>query len=160
MASDSGWLFCVGMNLLGIDWGEKRIGLAYADELGIAYPLPAAVARSQKMRLQQIAQFIGERNIDALVVGYPINMNGTVGFKAQQVDAFIKLLEGRFRLPVFRIDERLSSHAVEQGLRAQKRQVDRRSGEVDSLAASLILQDYVEANQAEFIDPLEFELED
>jgi putative Holliday junction resolvase len=134
--------------------------LAYADELGIAYPLPAAIGRSQKMRLQQIAQLIEERKIDALVVGYPINMNGSVGFKAQQVDGFITLLEGRFRLPVFRIDERLSSHAVEQGLRAQKRQVDRRSGEVDSLAASLILQDYVEANQIHFIDPLEFEQED
>ena len=112
------------------------------------------------MRLQQIAQIIGARQIDALVVGYPINMNGTVGFKAQQVDQFITLLEGRFRLPVHRIDERLSSHAVEQGLSAQKRQVDRRSGEVDSLAASLILQDYVEANQTQLIQPFQFEPED
>lgn len=148
------------MNLLGIDWGEKRIGLAYADELGLAYPLPAAIARSQKMRLQQIEQQIKERNIDVLVVGYPINMNGTVGFKAQQVDGFIKLLEGRFRLPVYRMDERLSSHAVEQGLRAQKKQVDRRSGEIDSLAASMILQDYVEANLTGLMDPLECDLDD
>jgi putative Holliday junction resolvase len=144
------------MNLLGIDWGEKRIGLAFADDLGLAYPLPAAIARNQKMRLQQIGQLIEDRKIDAIVVGYPINMNGSVGFKAQQVDAFIKLLEGRFRLPVHRIDERLSSHAVEQGLRVQKKQVDRRSGEVDSLAASLILQDYVEANQIGLVDPVEY----
>ncbi|MGB0419413.1 MAG: Holliday junction resolvase RuvX [Opitutales bacterium] len=147
------------MNLLGIDWGEKRIGLAFADELGLAYPLPAAIARSQKMRLQQIEQLIEDRKIDAIVVGYPINMNGSVGFKAQQVDAFIKLLEGRFRLPVHRIDERLSSHAVEQGLRAQKKQVDRRSGEVDSLAASLILQDYVEANQIGLVDTLDYDID-
>ena len=147
------------MNLLGIDWGEKRIGLAFADELGLAYPLPAAIARNQKMRLQQIGQLIEERKIDALVVGYPINMNGSVGFKAQQVDAFIKLLEGRFRLPVHRIDERLSSHAVEQGLRAQKKQVDRRSGEVDSLAASLILRDYVEANQIGLVDTFDYDID-
>lgn len=147
------------MNLLGIDWGEKRIGLAFADELGLAYPLPAAIARSQKMRLQQIEQLIEDRKIDAIVVGYPINMNGSVGFKAQQVDAFIKLLEGRFRLPVHRIDERLSSHAVEQGLRAQKKQVDRRSGEVDSLAASLILQDYVEANQIGLVDTFDYDMD-
>lgn len=147
------------MNFLGIDWGEKRIGLAFADELGLAYPLPAAIARSQKMRLQQIEQLIEDRKIDAIVVGYPINMNGSVGFKAQQVDAFIKLLEGRFRLPVHRIDERLSSHAVEQGLRAQKKQVDRRSGEVDSLAASLILQDYVEANQIGLVDTLDYDID-
>lgn len=147
------------MNLLGVDWGEKRIGLAFADELGLAYPLPAAIARSQKMRLQQIEQLIENRKIDAIVVGYPINMNGSVGFKAQQVDAFIKLLEGRFRLPVHRIDERLSSHAVEQGLRAQKKQVDRRSGEVDSLAASLILQDYVEANQIGLVDTFDYDID-
>ena len=147
------------MNLLGIDWGEKRIGLAFADELGLAYPLPAAIARSQKMRLQQIEQLIEDRKIDAIVVGYPINMNGSVGFKAQQVDAFIKLLEGRFRLPVHRIDERLSSHAVEQGLRAQKKQVDRRSGEVDSLAASLILQDYIEANQIGLVDTVDYDID-
>ena len=143
------------MNFLGIDWGEKRIGLAYADELGLAYPLTAAIARSQKKRLQHISQLIEERKIDALVVGYPINMNGTVGFKAQQVDAFIKLLEGRFHLPVYRMDERLTSHTVEQGLRIQKKQVDRRSGKVDSLAASLILQDYVEANRVALADSLE-----
>ena len=105
------------MNYLGIDWGEKRIGLAHADEVGIALPLQAAVAPSKKARMQHIEQMIRERRVDELVVGYPLNMDGSVGFKAKEVDVFIGELERRFKLPVHRIDERLSSHSVEQGLK-------------------------------------------
>ena len=135
------------MNYLGIDWGEKRIGLAYADEIGIAMPLPAAVAPSKKERLQHIERMIRERRIQELVVGYPLNMNGSVGFKAKEVDVFIEEIEKRFRLPVHRIDERLSSHSVEQGLKGQKKKLDRKSGEIDSRAAALILQDFIEERQ-------------
>lgn len=87
---------------------------------------------------------IRERRIDTLVVGYPLNMDGSIGFKAREVDAFITELEKRFTLPVHRIDERLSSHSVEQGLRGQKRKPSRKSGEIDSRAAALILQDFIE----------------
>ncbi len=129
---------------LGIDWGEKRIGLAYADEVGVALPLPAAVASTRKARMRQIEAVIAERRIEELVVGYPLNMNGSVGFKAREVDVFIMELEKRFKLPVHRIDERLSSHAVEQGLKGSRRKPDRKSGEIDSRAAALILQDFME----------------
>ncbi len=136
------------VNALGIDWGEKRIGLAFADELGVALPLPAAVEATKKERLRHIGRVIGERAVDRIVVGYPFNMDGSTGFKAREVDAFIGELERRFRLPVDRVDERLSSHAVEQGLRGAKRKPDRRSGEIDSRAAALILQDYLEEKRA------------
>ncbi|MDB2506416.1 MAG: Holliday junction resolvase RuvX [Opitutae bacterium] len=129
---------------MGIDWGEKRIGLAYADEVGIAVPLPAAVAASKKARLQHIEAMIEQRGIQMIVCGYPLNMNGSIGFKAKEVDVFIEAIEKRFRLPVHRIDERLSSHSVEQGLKGQKKKIDRRSGEIDSRAAALILQDFIE----------------
>jgi putative holliday junction resolvase len=132
------------MNTLGIDWGEKRIGLAFADELGIALPLPAAVAASKKERLRQIEAVIEKRRVQRIVVGYPLNMDGTVGFKAREVDGFIGEIEKRFRLPVYRVDERLSSHSVEQGFKGQKKKPDRKSGEIDSRAAALILQDFME----------------
>lgn len=131
-------------NILGIDWGEKRIGLAFADEIGIALPLPAAVAASKKARMQHIEAMLAAKRAEALVVGYPLNMDGSVGFKAREVDAFIAELEKRFRLPVHRVDERLSSHSVEQGLRQQKKKPSRQSGEIDSRAAALILQDFIE----------------
>jgi putative Holliday junction resolvase len=132
------------MNTLGIDWGEKRIGLAFADELGIALPLAAAVAPTKKERVQHIESAIQQRRVQRLVVGYPLNMNGSVGFKAKEVDVFIAELEKRFKLPVHRVDERLSSHSVEQGLKGQKKKPDRKSGEIDSRAAALILQDFIE----------------
>ena len=133
------------MNYLGIDWGEKRIGLAYADEVGVAVPLPAAVAKSKEVRLKQIESTIAARRIDELVCGYPLNMNGSIGFKAKEVDAFIEEIEDRFGLKVHRVDERLSSYTVEQAAKAQKKRVDRKSGEIDSRAAVLILQDFIEA---------------
>jgi putative Holliday junction resolvase len=132
------------VNTLGIDWGEKRIGLAFVDELGIALPLAAAVAPSKKERMRQIEATIQARRVERLVVGYPLNMDGSVGFKAQEVDAFIEELKKRFRLPVHRVDERLSSHLVEQGLKGKKKKPDRKSGEIDSRAAALILQDFIE----------------
>jgi putative Holliday junction resolvase len=132
------------MNTLGIDWGEKRIGLAFVDELGIALPLPAAVGPTKKGRMQQIETMIQQRGVQRLVVGYPLNMNGSIGFKAKEVDVFILELEKRFKLPVHRLDERLSSHSVEQGLKGQKKKPDRKSGEIDSRAAALILQDFIE----------------
>lgn len=135
------------MNYLGIDWGEKRIGLAYADEVGVAVPLPAAVARTKKERLQQIESVLTDRKIDVIICGYPLNMDGSVGFKAKEVDTFIQEIEERFGLPVYRVDERLSSHSVEQVLKKQKKQPDRKSGEIDSRAATLILQDFIEARE-------------
>lgn len=132
------------MNYLGIDWGEKRIGLAYADEIGIALPLPAAVAASKKERMRHIETMIEQRRAAELIVGYPLNMDGSVGFKAREVDEFIEELKKRFRLPIHRVDERLSSHSVEQGLKGQKKQPSRQSGEIDSRAAALILQDFIE----------------
>ena len=123
------------MNYLGIDWGEKRIGLAFADDVGIAMPLPAAVLASKKERMRHIEKMLTQRKAEELVVGYPLNMNGTVGFKAKEMDEFIVELEKRFRLPIHRIDERLSSHSVEQGFKGQKKKPSRQSGEIDSRAA-------------------------
>lgn len=146
------------MNYLGIDWGEKRIGLAYADEVGIAVPLPAAVAATKKARLQHIEQMLQQRRIHEIVCGYPLNMNGSVGFKAKEVDAFIAEITQRFGLPIHRVDERLSSHSVEQGLKGQKKKIDRRSGEIDSRAAALILQDFIE--ELNLNGPIPFPSED
>jgi putative Holliday junction resolvase len=136
------------MRCLGIDYGEKRIGLAWGDELGVATPLPAATAADFEARMEHISQLVTGRRVTDLVVGYPYNMDGSIGFKAQEVDAFIAKLEQRFGLPVHRIDERLTSHSVEQGLGLsgrRERQL-RKTGAVDSGAATLILQDWLAMN--------------
>ncbi len=133
------------MNYLGIDWGEKRIGLSYANEVGVAMPLPAAVNRSKEERLQQIESVISKYKIEEIICGYPINMDGSVGFKAKEVDVFICEIDSRFGLPIHRVDERLSSYSVEQITKKRKTPFDRKSGEIDSRAATFILQDFIES---------------
>jgi putative Holliday junction resolvase len=132
------------VNCLGIDWGEKRIGLSFGDALGLAVPISAAVEATEAARFEHIQSVISDREIKRLVVGMPYNMNGSTGFKAKEVKVFIEKLKTRFDLPISTVDERLTSHQVEQQLKAQNRKFDRRSGEVDSRAASLILQDYLD----------------
>ncbi len=136
------------MHCLGIDYGEKRIGLAWGDELGVATPMPAAVQPDAAARMDHIAGIVRTRRVDQIVVGYPYNMDGSVGFKAKEVDAFIALLEARLGLPVHRVDERLTSHKVESdmGLSARRERELRRKGVVDSGAAAVILQDWLDMN--------------
>ena len=148
------------MNILGIDYGHKRVGLAYADtEIGVAVPIPAAVEPDFDARLNHIAVEIQQRRIQKIVIGYPFNMDGTVGFKAKEVDEYIKILEERFNLPIERADERLSSFQAEQDRVAMKfkskktvagRQKYRRSGDIDSRAISLVLQEYLDSNNGRF----------
>ena len=137
------------MNRLGIDWGEKRIGLAFADALDLAMPIKAATQSTIKKRLSFIEQIIQERNIQEIVIGYPFNMNGSVGFKAREVDQFIDRLNKRFHLPIHKVDERLTSHAVEETLKQMNQKVGTKSGEIDSRSASIILQDYIDQKRIE-----------
>ncbi len=142
------------MNILGIDYGHKRIGLSYADtELGVAVPIPAAVEPDFESRMGHIAVEIKRRRIDMLVVGYPFNMDGTLGQKAREVDNFIEELIRRFKLPVERADERLSSYQAESDMLAfsggkrktlSERKKERLSGEIDSRASALFLQEYLD----------------
>ena len=140
------------MNVLGIDYGEKRIGLSFGDALGLAVPIGAAVESSEDKRFTHIQTVIQERRIETLVVGMPYNMDGSSGFKAKEVEAFIEQLKAQFHLPVSTVDERLTSHQVEQQLKGQNRKVDRRSGEIDSRAATLILQDYLDSHLGQHLD--------
>jgi len=147
------------MRFLGVDYGAKRWGLSYGDELGVAVPLAAAVGLNAEARFEEVERVIHTRRVTELVVGYPYNMDGSAGFKAKEVDAFIAELERRFGLPVHRTDERLTSHAAEAETRALRgkrergqqtvaaRQAARATGEVDSRAARLILQDFLDARQ-------------
>jgi len=140
------------MRLLGIDYGTKRWGLSYGDELGLALPLPAAIEATATERFSHLARVIADRKITELVVGYPYNMDGTAGFKAREVDAFITELERQYKLPVHRTDERLTTHEAATRTpksKSKKRhapaaqQAARATGEVDSRSATIILQDFL-----------------
>jgi len=129
------------VRFLGIDYGSRRIGLSYGDDLGVATPLPALTEADPEKRWAALAAVIGQRRITDLVIGYPFNMDDTVGFKAKEVDAFAARLKAQFQLPIHLVDERLTSYEAESTIAKSKRRDVRASGIIDSRAATLILQD-------------------
>lgn len=131
------------MRFLGIDYGARRIGLSYGDDLGVATPLPALTDADPAKRWTALTAVIAQRRITDLVVGYPLNMDDTAGFKAKEVDAFAARLREAFGLPVHLVDERLSSYEAEATIAKSKRRDVRASGIIDSRAATIILQDYL-----------------
>jgi len=132
------------MNCLGIDYGERRIGLSYGDDLGVATPLPALTQADPAARLAALRAHIAQRRITDLVLGLPLNMDDTKGYKAREVETFAARLAAEFRLPVHYIDERLTSHEAESTIPKSKRRAIRASGLIDSRAATLILQDFLD----------------
>lgn len=150
------------MRYLGIDYGRKRVGVAYADELGVAVPLRALLVEGRKGQLRAIAELVEARGVEAVVLGIPYNMNGSAGFMAQEAEAFAAELERRLAVPVHRVDERLTSSEVEAGLKETGRRgrSDKRvraSGEVDSRAAVLILRDFLSTVETSVPPPVDFD---
>lgn len=131
------------MRCLGIDYGTRRIGLSYGDELGVATPLAALVETDEAKRWAALTAVVQQRRATDLVLGYPFNMDGSVGFKAKEVDAFAARLRAEFKVPVHLVDERLTSYEAESSIAKSKRREVRASGIVDSRAATLILQDFL-----------------
>ena len=129
---------------LGIDYGTKRMGLAWADDLGIALPLKAIRGTDSDACLNELSKEIKERKIDQIVIGYPLHMDGRKGKRTEEVDQFVKILKASFALPIHRVDERLTSHAAEEALgKNAKSKKTLKSGKVDATAASLILKDFL-----------------
>jgi len=132
------------MNCLGIDYGERRIGLSYGDDLGVATPLPALTQATPAARLAALRAHITQRRVTDLVLGLPLNMDDTKGYKAREVETFAARLATEFHLPIHYIDERLTSHEAESTIPKPKRRAIRASGLIDSRAATLILQDFLD----------------
>ncbi len=132
---------------LGIDYGTKRIGLALADELGIALPLGTIPGVDFPGWIEEMKRVVNERGVDELVIGYPIHMDGAVGKRAKEVDTFISELMEKISLPVHRVDERLTSVAAAESIQRKpkgKRGKRLPDGRIDATAASLILRDFLE----------------
>ncbi len=131
------------MRCLGIDHGTRRIGLSYGDELGVATPLPALIDADPDKRWAALRALIVQRRITDLVMGYPINMDESVGPKAKEAEELAAKLRAETSLPVHLIDERLTSDEAESMMTKSQRRDVRASGIIDSRAATLILQDYL-----------------
>ncbi len=132
------------MRCLGIDYGTRRIGLAFGDELGVATPLPAIVDADATKRWEALANAVKQRRATELVLGHPLNMDDTAGPKAKEAEALAARLRAELGLPVHLIDERLTSYEAESTIAKAKRREVRASGLIDSRAATIILQDFLD----------------
>ncbi len=142
--------------VLGLDFGERRIGVAISDpERLVATGLATLDARKHPDPFKPIGTFIAERRVSEIVVGYPLRTDGTAkpGDKTEAVDAFVAELKTRFGLPVHLEDEAYTSALASQSLRGRKaarrpkspRDWARRKGEIDRVAACFILQDWLDS---------------
>ena len=120
------------------------MGLARGDELGLASPIPALVQGAEPNRWTALLSLITSQRIDEIVVGYPLNMDDSVGPKAKEAEALAGRLREATGLPVHLVDERLTSYEAEKTLPKEQLRNLRSSGVIDSRAATLILQDYLD----------------
>jgi putative Holliday junction resolvase len=130
-----------GQRLLGLDLGEKTIGLALSDTmLTIATPMETLARGKFSADAAKIEKMIADLGIGGLVVGLPLNMDGTEGPSAQSARAFARNFSARGPLPIVLSDERLSTAAVTRTLIEADASRKRRNEVVDKMAAAYILQ--------------------
>jgi putative Holliday junction resolvase len=137
--------------VLAIDAGERRVGLAISDELRmLARPL-AVLDRRQGLTgvLDAIAALSTREGVVQVIVGLPLNADGSAGSQARRAEHFAQLVARVSGVPVSMWDERLTTVEAEAVLRAQGRSVRkaRAAGQVDAIAAAVILQDYLDATR-------------
>ena len=133
--------------VLGFDFGEQRIGVASGQTLtNSATPLTTLNAVNQKPDWQAIAELFREWQPDALIVGIPFLLDGSLSDMAKRAQRFGRQLEGRFNLPVYTINESLTSFEAEQMLKKSKQLNQHNKQEIDKMAAAIIVQSWLEQN--------------
>ena len=132
--------------VLGLDFGERRIGLALSDPLGIiAKPLTIIDRKKTADYISRISEIISERKITSIVVGLPLTLKGGYSKQTEIVLAFIDQLKSDLQIPIMTVDERLSSVAAVKSLQAQAVKTGHNKGRVDETAAAIFLQEYLDS---------------
>lgn len=134
------------MKILAIDFGTKKIGLALA-ETNTPIALPLTVLVNDDNFLAKLEQIIKEQQIKKIVLGYPLNIDGSCGAAAKRVEKFAKKLQAKLNLPVILQDERLTSEEAEHSLREARLKKGKEKKVLDAIAASFILRSYLEGKQ-------------
>ncbi|MEM9750102.1 MAG: Holliday junction resolvase RuvX [Pseudomonadota bacterium] len=130
-----------GAFVLGLDLGTKTLGVAVASlEVALAHPLETIRRTKFTADAERLAQIAAEREAAALILGLPLNMDGTEGPRAQSTRAFARNLKPRLPLPLVFWDERLSTAAADDALEAAGVRSAKRGGVIDQAAAAAILQ--------------------
>lgn len=136
------------MRIMGLDYGTKTVGVAISDALKLTAQGIETIERKEENKLrktlQRIEALIKEYEVDTIVLGYPKNMNDTVGERGERSLEFKEMLERRTGLPVIMWDERLTTVAADKVLMECDVRRENRKAYVDKIAAAFILQGYLD----------------
>jgi putative Holliday junction resolvase len=139
------------MRVLGLDYGSKTVGVAVSDPLGFTAQAVETIWRKQENKLRKtlarIDELISEYQVGEIVVGYPKNMNNTIGERAVKSLEFKEMLEKRTGLPVVMWDERLTTLEANRTLMESGVRRENRKQYLDELAAVFILQGYLDLHR-------------
>ena len=131
--------------IMGLDVGDKTIGVAVSDLMGLTAQGVKTIKRvGKKKDIEALKEIIKERQVNKIVSGLPKNMNGTVGAQGEKVQKFCELLKEETNLPIEFWDERLSTVAAERTLIQGNVRRENRKGVIDMVAAVIILQGYLD----------------
>ncbi|PWK05100.1 Holliday junction resolvase RuvX [Tumebacillus permanentifrigoris] len=134
--------------VLGIDYGDVRMGIAVSDLMGwTAQGVETIHRKSLAQDLARIGELIREYAVDRIVLGFPKNMNNTIGPRGELSQQFAETLKEQFGLPVTLWDERLSTMAAERMLVSADVSRKKRKQVIDKMAAAIILQNYLDAQK-------------
>jgi putative Holliday junction resolvase len=138
------------VRILGLDPGERRIGIAISDPTGtLARPLQTLVRGSREEDFAAIAALVAEHNVELVVVGRPLSLDGTEGPQARRVARYADALAACLHVPLVSWDERFTTVAADEILRQTRGRKGRRrartKGRVDAIAAAVILQSYLDS---------------
>ena len=135
------------MRVLGLDIGSRRIGVALSDPSGrIAMPLQSVEARPRRDAARQIAALIAESEVERVVVGLPLELNGHEGGAVRLIRTFVAELSALTSVEIAEWDERMTSVAAERALIESKVRRVKRREVIDQVAATFILQGYLDAS--------------
>lgn len=140
------------MRTLGLDYGSKTVGVAVTDPLGITAQGVEIIRRQKENHLrktfQRIKELCEEYEVEKIVLGLPLNMDDTMGDRAEKTLEFKKELERRLSVPVFLVDERLTTVEAIEVMDEAGIKISEREKYVDMIAATIILKDYMNSHDS------------
>lgn len=135
------------MRIMGVDYGDRRIGIAVSDPFGwTAQGVETIHWRGNVQTVvNRIGQLIEQYNVEKIVVGYPKNMDGTIGFRGEKTIEFIDILKKETDVQIIKWDERLTTVAANRVMREVGMKGTRKKRVIDQIAAMYILQGYLDS---------------
>ena len=133
------------MRSLGLDIGDRRIGVALSDTLGIlASPFTIIERRDEKQDIDAIIDIIGKNQVEMIIAGLPLSMDGGIGQQAQKVKNFVEIISHRTQVPIEFRDESLTTVEARRIMLTSRSKKNRQKSRDDDVAAAVLLQNYLE----------------